>query len=82
MSFFFLKNPGESQNIFTGVVERTFFFLQYKDNIFFCCLQTFFITGLTFFTHPFHPDPENKLLGCANTKKTKKNLEDLKIGEK
>ena len=28
------------------------FFLEYKDKNFFCCLQTFFITGVTFSDRP------------------------------
>jgi hypothetical protein len=61
------------------------FFLQYKDNIFFCCLKTFFITGLTFFTHLFHPGPEINYWVMQIQKKRKKIwcvLEIVKIGEK
>ena len=58
-----LEDSGKSKNRrkvkeHYWVVGKDIFFLEYKDKNFFCCLQTFFITGLTFFTHPFHPNPE------------------------
>jgi len=63
------------------------FFLEYKDKNFFCCLQTFFITGLTFSDRrkilsktllgcfgrkpDFFPDPVFLLLGYVEEYKKK-----------
>jgi len=79
-----LEDSGKSKNRrkvkkHYWVVGKNIFFLEHKDKNFFCCLQTFFITGLTFFTHLFYPDPENKLLGCENLKKRKKIWNVLEI---
>lgn len=43
---FFLKKIQVNPKIYYWGGGTNIFFLQYKDNIFFCCLQTFFITGV------------------------------------
>jgi hypothetical protein len=74
-----LEDSGKSKNrrkvkLYYWGSGMNIFFLEYKDKNFFCCLQTFFITGLTFFTHLFHPDPEINYWVMQIQKKTKKNL--------
>ena len=66
-----LEDSGKSKNrrkvkLYYWGSGMNIFFLEYKDKNFFCCLQTFFITGLTFSDR--RKILSKTLLGCFGRK--------------
>jgi len=65
VNFFEEKSRSSPKKYYWGSGTNIFFF-EYKDNIFFCCLQTFFITGMCEFKKN-----EKKFGGFKNRRKVK-----------